>query len=43
MPKPSAPKTVETLKHHEDKRRNIPTAEYHPPVKAKFEERLCLH
>ena len=27
MPRPSAPKTVESLRH-EDKRRNIPTAEY---------------
>jgi hypothetical protein len=28
MPKPPAPKTVETLRHEEDKRANIPTAEY---------------
>ncbi len=26
--KPSTPKSVETLKHDEDKRKNIPTAEY---------------
>ena len=28
MPKPSASKTVETIKHDDEKRRNIPTAEY---------------
>jgi adenine-specific DNA-methyltransferase len=27
-PKPSAYKTVETIKHDDEKRRNIPTAEY---------------
>lgn len=27
-PRPSASKTVETIKHDDEKRRNIPTAEY---------------
>ena len=33
--KPSPPKTVETLKHDADKRKNIPTAEYQSVVKDK--------
>ena len=33
MPKPPAPKTVETLRHEEDKRANIPTAEYESLVR----------
>ena len=33
MPKPSAPKTVETLRHEADKRTNIPTAEYESLVR----------
>jgi adenine-specific DNA-methyltransferase len=33
MPKPPAPKTVETLCHEEDKRANIPTAEYESLVR----------
>jgi adenine-specific DNA-methyltransferase len=33
MPKPSAPKTVETLRHEEDKRANIPSAEYESLVR----------
>jgi adenine-specific DNA-methyltransferase len=28
MPEPSASKTVETIKHDDEKQRNIPTAEY---------------
>jgi adenine-specific DNA-methyltransferase len=30
---PNIPKTVETLKHEEAKRKNIPTAEYQPVLK----------
>src|SRR4051812_4801612 len=31
--KPTAPKSVETLKHDEDKRKNIPTAEFQSVLK----------
>jgi adenine-specific DNA-methyltransferase len=47
MPKPSATKSVETLKHDEAKRKNIPTAEYQSvvekeaisPVRVAYERR----
>ncbi len=42
MPKPTTPKTVATLKHDADKRKNIPTAEHRSVLKADDAEPRAL-
>jgi adenine-specific DNA-methyltransferase len=39
-PKQRAPKTTETLRHTEAKRRNIPTAEYQSVIQKEAEQPL---
>ena len=42
--KPSTPKTVETLTHEDETRKNIPTAEYQSVTKAKQQDStLSMH
>jgi len=40
--KPATPKTVETLKHEEAKRKNIPTAEYQSVLKQEDANSLTM-